>query len=191
MDAFDFGKCINRKKSTNRQKGRECHSSLCSSSLDTRVFLQALKYSDAKWHGTLPLVSKFVADTNHLGVFSVQLSAHPHCIQMAEGGSQAWAVSKDPQSGPKCSSLGTTSQAVMSTDPEVRSEFESLLHNLPPVWPWASYLNSLCFNCLIWKMKNFTINTSIYLTGFVWGLNDVLFANCLDQLPVHAKSYKS
>lgn len=98
------------------------------------VFFQALKHSNAKCHGTMPLVSKSAAHPNHLGAFknpNVQLSAHPSYIQMAEGGSQASVVFKDPLNVPMCSNLGTTNKVVMSTDPGVRSGFESLFHNLP------------------------------------------------------------
>lgn len=47
----------------------------------------------------MPLVSKCAAHPNHLGAFmnpNVQLSARPNYIQMAERGSQASVVFKDP-----------------------------------------------------------------------------------------------
>lgn len=85
MAAFDFGKHINGRKSTNR--GRKCSPFPCSPCLATLVFLQALKHLNGNWYGR----ATGLQHPNCPGAFkspNVQLSAHLNYIQMAEGRSQ-------------------------------------------------------------------------------------------------------
>ena len=119
------------KVSQHSWKGRKCHSFTCSSSLDTWVSFQALECSNAKWMVLCPWAPNLL----HIPIIwellknsGAQLSAHSSHIQMAGRGNQASGVFKDPQGVPACSSLGTTSKAVMSTVGGDRSGFESSLH---------------------------------------------------------------
>ena len=64
-------------------------------------------------------------------------------------------------------------------------------HSTPAVWPRANCWNLLRLHFLIYKMQYFKNSASVYLKVFPRGLNGVLVAKCLLQLPIPAKICKS